>query len=125
MYVQGFVIPIPEAKKEAYRDIAEQYWTFAKDEGAIEHVEAWEADVPDGTQTDFRKAVTLKEGEKVLFSWVTWPDKATADAANEKMMNDPVMKEMGPDMPFDGKRMFWGGFSPIVAHQPAVSPQPA
>ena len=114
MYVQGFVIPIPEAKKEAYRDIAEQYWTFAKDEGAIEHVEAWEADVPDGTQTDFRKAVNLKEGEKVLFSWVTWPDKATADAANEKMMNDPVMKEMGPDMPFDGKRMIYGGFEPIL-----------
>jgi uncharacterized protein YbaA (DUF1428 family) len=115
MYVQGFVIPVPEDKKEAYRDVAEQYWPVAKANGALEHVEAWEADVPDGTQTDFRKAVDLKQGEKVLFSWVVWPDKATADAANEQIMNDPVMQAMDPaDMPFDGKRMIFGGFEPIL-----------
>jgi uncharacterized protein YbaA (DUF1428 family) len=113
MYVQGFVIPIPEAKKDAYRDIAEKYWPVASANGALEHVEAWEADVPDGEQTDFRKAVGLKDGEKVLFSWVTWPDKATADAANEKIMNDPAMQAMGADVPFDGKRMIYGGFEPI------------
>ena len=114
MSVQGFVIPVPEGKKEAYRDVAEKYWTFAKDHGAIEHVEAWEADVPEGKQTDFRKAVDLKEGEKVLFSWVAWRDKATADAANEKMMNDPVLDMDPSDMPFDGKRMIYGGFEPIL-----------
>lgn len=115
MYVQGFVIPVPEDKKDAYRDVAEKYWPVAKANGALEHVEAWEADVPDGTQTDFRKAVDLKAGEKVLFSWVVWPDKATADAANEAIMNDPVMQAMDPaDMPFDGKRMIFGGFEPIL-----------
>lgn len=114
MYVQGFVIPILEGKKEAYREMAEKYWPIASANGALEHVEAWEADVPDGKQTDFRKAVGLKEGEKVLFSWVTWPDKATCDAANEKIMNDPAMEEMGSDMPFDGKRMVYGGFEPLL-----------
>jgi uncharacterized protein YbaA (DUF1428 family) len=114
MYVQGFVIPVPEGKKDAYRDVAEKYWPVAKANGALEHVEAWEADVPDGTQTDFRRAVDLQSGEKVLFSWVTWPDKATADAANEQIMNDPVMQAMGDDMPFDGKRMIFGGFEPIL-----------
>lgn len=79
----------------------------------IEIVEAWEADVPDGKLTDFRRAVNLEEGEKVVFSWVIWPDKATADAAHEKMMADPRMEQMG-EMPFDGKRMVFGGFEPIL-----------
>lgn len=115
MYVQGFVIPVPEGKKQAYRDVAEKYWPIARKNGALEHVEAWEADVPEGKQTDFRKAVDLKDGEKVLFSWVVWPDKATADAANEQIMNDPSMSDMNPDdMPFDGKRMIYGGFEPIL-----------
>ncbi|HEU4650819.1 MAG TPA: DUF1428 domain-containing protein, partial [Croceibacterium sp.] len=106
--------PVPEDKKDAYRDVAEKYWPVARANGALEHVEAWEADVPDGTQTDFRKAVALEDGEKVVFSWVVWPDKATADASNEKLMSDPRMEEMGKDMPFDGKRMVYGGFEPIV-----------
>jgi uncharacterized protein YbaA (DUF1428 family) len=114
MYVQGFVIPVPKGKEEAYRDIAEKYWPLARDYGAVEHVEALEADVPDGKHTDFRRAVNLKEGEKVFFSWVIWPDKATADASHKKMQTDPRMQEMGSDMPFDGKRMIIGGFEPIV-----------
>lgn len=115
MYVNGFIIPVPEGKKEAYREMAEQYWPFAKANGALEHVEAWEADISDGKVTDFRRAVKAEPGEKIVFSWVLWPDKATADASNEKMMSDPEMEKlMSGGMPFDGKRMVWGGFEPIV-----------
>ena len=114
MYVQGFIVPVPAGKQDAYREMAEKFWPIAHDNGAIEHVETWEADVTDGKQTDFRKAVALKDGEKVVFSWVVWPDKATADASNEKMMSDPRMQEFGGEMPFDGKRMVYGGFEPIL-----------
>lgn len=114
MYIQGFIVPCPESDKQAYKDVAEKFWEIAKDHGAQEHVEAWEADVPDGKQTDFRKAVNLADGEKVVFSWVIWPDKATADASHEKLMADPRMEKMGTDMPFDAKRMIWGGFEPII-----------
>ena len=114
MYVQGFIVPVPADKRDAYREVAEKFWPIARDNGAIEHVEAWEADVSDGKQTDFRRAVALKDGEKVVFAWVAWPDKATADASNEKMMEDPRMNEFRDDMPFDGKRMVYGGFEPII-----------
>jgi uncharacterized protein YbaA (DUF1428 family) len=116
MYIQGFIVPVPADKQDAYREVAEKFWPIARDNGAIEHVEAWESDVADGKHTDFRKAVALEDGEKVVFSWVIWPDKATADASNEKMMSDPRMKEMMDpgSMPFDGKRMVYGGFEPIV-----------
>ncbi len=114
MYMQGFIVPVPADKQDAYKDVAEKFWPIAHDNGAIEHVETWEADVTDGKQTDFRKAVALKDGEKVVFSWVVWPDKATADASNEKMMSDPRMQEFGGEMPFDGKRMVYGGFEPIL-----------
>jgi uncharacterized protein YbaA (DUF1428 family) len=114
MYIQGFVLPVKEENKDAYREVAEKFWPIANDYGATEHVEAWEADVPDGKQTDFRRAVALEPGEKVVFSWVVWPDKATADASQQKMMEDPRMKEFGEGMPFDGKRMIFGGFEPIV-----------
>ncbi|MGX7894767.1 DUF1428 domain-containing protein [Tsuneonella sp. HG222] len=114
MYLQGFIVPVPAEKQDAYRDMAEKFWPIAHDNGAIEHVEAWEADVSDGKQTDFRRAVALEDGEKVVFSWVAWPDKATADASNEKLMNDPRMDEMGKDMPFDSTRMVYGGFEPFL-----------
>jgi uncharacterized protein YbaA (DUF1428 family) len=77
-------------------------------------VEAWGDDVPDGKVTDFRRAVQAKDDEEVVFSWFEYPDKATRDAANEKMMSDPRMKDMGDTMPFDGKRMIMGGFSTIL-----------
>lgn len=112
MYINGFIIPVPTDKKDAYHQIAAAFGEFSKEFGVLEIVEAWEADVPDGTLTDFRKAVNLEEGEKVVFSWVIWPDKETADASHEKMMADPRMKEFG-EMPFDGKRMVIGGFEPI------------
>ncbi|QKG69952.1 DUF1428 domain-containing protein [Erythrobacter mangrovi] len=119
MYVNGFVVPVPEDKKDAYRDVAEKFWPIAHDHGCIGHVEAWEADVKDGQHTDFRKAVDLKPGERVVFSWMTWPDKETADAAHEKMMADERMAtQFGPPdgsgMPFDGKRMIFGGFEVIL-----------
>jgi uncharacterized protein YbaA (DUF1428 family) len=117
MYVQGFVLPVKADVKDAYRDVANQFWPVARDYGATEHVEVWEADVPDGKQTDFRRAVALEEGEKVVFLWVIWPDKATCDAAHEKMMSDERMKAMDMDnMPFDGKRMIFGGFEPLVVN---------
>ena len=81
-------------------------------------VESWGDDVPDGKLTDFKGAVKAKADEVVVFSWLEYPDKATRDAANQKMMADPRMKEMGADMPFDGKRMIFGGFAPLVDEGP-------
>src|SRR5688572_14983502 len=114
MYVQGFVAAVPEASKDAFRTMSEAWWEIAKDYGAIEQVETWEADVPDGEVTDFRRAVQLKEGEKVIFSWVIWPDKATADASHEKMTADPRFNQLAAPPAFDGKRMIYGGFEPVV-----------
>jgi uncharacterized protein YbaA (DUF1428 family) len=118
MYVQGFVIPVPEGNKEAYREVARKFWEIAKDYGALSQIECWEADVKDGTTTDFRMAVKAEGGEKIVFSWMTWPDRATAEASHEKLMSDPRMESEfsnadGSDMPFDGKRMIIGGFDPL------------
>jgi len=122
MYINGFIVPVPEENKEAYRVVAEKFWPIARDYGCIGHVEAWEADVKDGQYTDFRKAVDLKQGERVVFSWMAWPDKAAADAAGEKMMADERMATEfgapdGSDMPFDGKRMVIGGFEVIFSQE--------
>ncbi|MFN3863316.1 MAG: DUF1428 domain-containing protein [Erythrobacter sp.] len=118
MYVQGFVIPVLQDKQEAYRKVAETFWPIARDYGALSQIECWEADVKDGVTTDFRTAVKAQAGERIVFSWMTWPDRETAEAAQDKIMNDPRMAEQfgapdGSDMPFDGKRMIVGGFSPI------------
>ena len=115
MYIQGFVIPVPDGKKEAYREVAQKFTDIMKNHGMLEVVEAWEADVPDGVNTDFRKAVKLEDGEKVVFSWVVWPDKATCEAAHESMMSQEFAEQVGEDMPFDGKRMIFGGFEPLVS----------
>ncbi len=114
MYINGFIVPVRADQKAAYQDVAEKFWEIAKDYGALEQVEAWEADVPDGKVTDFRRSVNLEDGEKVVFSWVVWPDKATADSSHDKMMKAPRFEEMGTEMPFDGKRMVYGGFDPLV-----------
>ena len=114
MYVSGFVIPVPEEKQAAYKKMASDAGKFFKEYGALEIVEAWEEDVRDGEHTDFRKAVEAKPGEKIVFSWVIWPDKATSDAAEKKMLNDDRMKPPA-DMPFDGKRLIFGGFKPIYS----------
>ena len=118
MYVNGFILAVPEGNKAAYKDMAEKFWLIAKDYGAKSQVECWEVDVPDGKTTDFRRAVKCEDGEKIVFSWVTWDDKEAADTSHDKMMADPRMAEFGKpdgsDMPFDGKRMIYGGFEPIV-----------
>ncbi len=119
MYVQGFLVPVPQGNEDKYREVAEKFWEIAKDYGALSQFECWEDDIKDGVHTDFRRAVNLREGEKVVFAWMTWPDKSVADAAHEKMMSDERMQTEfgspdGSDMPFDGKRMVFGGFRPIV-----------
>jgi uncharacterized protein YbaA (DUF1428 family) len=114
MYISGFIVPVPAGKKAEYQAMAEKFWDIAKDYGALSQVETWEADVKDGKVTDFRRAVNLEPGEKVVFSWMTWKDRATADASHDKIMADPRMKAMGEAMPFDGKRMVFGGFEALV-----------
>lgn len=112
-YYSGFVLAVPTANRQAYIDHATKSWPMFKRRGALRMVETWGADVPHGDATDFYRATQAKDGESVLFSWVEWPDRTTADAAFADMMTDPDMAAMG-EMPFDGKRMFWGGFDPVV-----------
>jgi uncharacterized protein YbaA (DUF1428 family) len=113
-YVQGFVVAVPAANKEAYRKHAADAAPIFREFGATRLVEAWGDDVPEGKLTDFKGAVKAAPDEVVVFSWLEFPDKAVADAANEKMMSDPRMKEMGASMPFDGKRMIYGGFASLA-----------
>jgi uncharacterized protein YbaA (DUF1428 family) len=112
MYVCGLVIPVPEEKKEAYRAWAESSARFFKDYGCLEIVECWEDFVPDGKETDFRRAVAAKEGEKIVFIWQVWPDKETFFASEERMHKDPRMDGAG-EPPFDAKRLILGCFAPI------------
>lgn len=114
-YVDGFVAPVPDGNKEAYRALAQQAATVFLDHGAVRVVEAWGDDVPDGKVTDFARATHRKEGETVIFSWIEWPDKAARDAGWERSMADPRMQpEPEEARPFDGMRMIYGGFAPIV-----------
>ena len=113
-YFEGFVVPVPAANRDAYRKSAGQFGPIFQEFGVQRHVEAWDSDVPEGKVTDFRKAVDAKDDEKVVFSWFEYPSKQAREAANEKFMSDPRMKEMGENMPFDGKRMIVGGFDAIV-----------
>jgi len=114
-YFEGFIVPVPEANKDAYRKMAADFAPMFKEFGVRRQVEAWDSDVPEGKVTDFRMAVNATPEEKVVFSWFEYPDKATRDAANEKMRSDGRMKDMDPaSMPFDGKRMVMGGFDAIV-----------
>jgi uncharacterized protein YbaA (DUF1428 family) len=112
-YIEGFVVAVPRANKDAYRNFAAGSVTLFKDCGATRQVETWGDDVPDGKVTDFKGAVKAKPDEAIVFSWLEYPDKSTRDEANKKMMEDPKMKEMGERMPFDGQRMIYGGFEPI------------
>lgn len=112
-YIEGFVAAVPRANKAAYRDHAAGAVAMFKEFGATRQVESWGDDVPDGKVTDFKGAVKATPDEVVVFSWLEYPDKSTRDQANQKMMNDPKMKDMGAQMPFDGKRMIFGGFQPI------------
>ena len=112
-YVDGFVIPVHADRKEAYREMAAKAAPLFREHGAIAVVECWGDDVPHGKVTDFYRAVAAEEGETVVFSWVLWPSREVRDAGNEKIMKDPRMQPDGA-MPFDMKRLIFGGFSPFV-----------
>jgi uncharacterized protein YbaA (DUF1428 family) len=111
-YIDGFVIPVPEGNKEAYRAMAAKAAPIFKEYGATRIVECWGDDVPDGKVTDFKDAVKAEAGETVVLSWVVWPSRAVRDEANPKIMADPRMA--GFDMPFDGKRLIYGGFEVLL-----------
>ena len=113
-YFEGFIVPVPEANKEAYRQHAAGAAPMFQELGVGRMVESWDSDVPEGKVTDFRKAVDATPDEKVVFSWFEYPSREARDAANQKFMSDPRMEKMGADMPFDGKRMIMGGFDAIV-----------
>ena len=117
-YVDGFVIAVPTANKQKFIEHAKLGDTVFTDLGAIRVVECWADDVPEGKTTDFSKAVQAKADESVVFSWIEWPDKETRDAAMKKMMsddfNDERMDAKKNPMPFDGHRLIYGGFVPIV-----------
>ncbi|SMO95174.1 DUF1428 domain-containing protein [Paracoccus laeviglucosivorans] len=112
-YYSGFLLAVPTANKQTYIDHAKKAAPMFKRWGALRMIENWGVDVPRGKVTDFYMATQAKDDETVVFSWIEWPDRATADAAYEKMMSDPDMQSMG-EMPFDGMRMMWGGFEPVV-----------
>jgi len=109
-YVDGFVAAVPNERKDAYLAHSEMAWPLFQEFGATAMWECWGDDVPDGELTSFAMAVKAEPGETIMFSWTVWPDKATRDAGWGKMMADPRMAEM----PFDGKRMIYGGFAPIL-----------
>jgi uncharacterized protein YbaA (DUF1428 family) len=112
-YVDGFVLPLPNGKEDEYRKMAEMFAAKASDLGALGTVEALGDGLEHGHTTDFFRAVQAQDGENVVFSFIMWPSKEVRDAAWEKIMADPEMQP-GGDMPFDGKRMFWGGFKPLL-----------
>jgi len=113
-YLDGFVVPVPQGSKDQYRQMAEKMAGKCRDLGALHVIEGWGDDVQHGKVTDFYRAVNAEEGENVVFSFILWPDKGTRDKGWEKLMADPEMQPGAQPMPFDGKRMFWGGFQPIV-----------
>jgi uncharacterized protein YbaA (DUF1428 family) len=112
-YVDGFVIPVPKANREAYMKFAEEAAAVVKEYGALKVVECWGDDVPEGKITSFPMAVKSEEGETVVFSWIIWPSRAARDEGSKKVMADPRMQP-GKAMPFDGKRLIYGGFEMIL-----------
>jgi uncharacterized protein YbaA (DUF1428 family) len=118
MYIDGFVMAVPTANKDKFTTHAESADSVFIDLGATRVIECWGDDVPDGETTDFRKAVKAKDDEAVVFSWIEWPDKQTRDAAMAKMMSedfsDERMDQEKNPMPFDGKRLIFGGFAPVA-----------
>ena len=113
-YFEGFIVPVPEQNRDAYKKHATDFAPLVQEVGARRMVESWDSDLPEGKLTDFRKAVEAKPEEKIVFSWFEYPSRQERDAANQKFMSDPRMEEMGKNMPFDGKRMIMGGFDAIV-----------
>ncbi|MDR5739359.1 MULTISPECIES: DUF1428 domain-containing protein [unclassified Caballeronia] len=115
-YVDGFVVPVPIQKIDAYRAMAEEAGKIWLEYGALQFVETIADDVKAGEVTSFPQSVQLKEGETVAFSWILYDSREQRDAVNEKVMNDPRLKAMmeNAEPPFDPKRMFFGGFKTLV-----------
>lgn len=117
-YIDGFVIAVPTANREKFIRHANEGDSVFMELGALRVLECWGDEVPEGKLTDFRRAVQATPDETVVFSWIEWPDKATRDAAfarmQEMMKTDPRMDPEKNPMPFDGQRMIYGGFQPLV-----------
>ena len=120
MYIAGLVIPVPESKMEAYRRWAENGAKVFKRYGCLEIVESWEDFVPNGTQTDFRRAVQAQPGEKIVFTWQIWPDKESFEASEARMHEDGVL-DTAEEIPFDASRLILGCFAPL--HTMGRAPQ--
>jgi uncharacterized protein YbaA (DUF1428 family) len=116
MYVDGFVLPVPTANLVAYRKMAKRACKVWLDHGAVDYVEAVADDVKPGKWTSFPQSVKLKEGETVIFAWIVYKSRSQRDKINARVMKDPRLADMmdPKKLPFDGKRMFWGGFKAIV-----------
>lgn len=112
-YYQGFILAVPKKNRPAYVKMAGEAWGMFEKYGCLGIAENWGVDVPHGKLTDFYRATKAKPGEAAVFSWTAWPDRATCDAAARKMMAEMEGQQM-PEMPFDGMRMVWGGFDPIL-----------
>lgn len=115
-YIDGFVLPVPRKKVAAYRAIARKAGKVWREHGALEYIEAVADDVKPGKYTSFPQSVKLKKNETVVFAYIVYKSRAQRDRVNAKVMKDPRMNEMGDikDMPFDARRMFWGGFKTLV-----------
>ena len=113
-YVDGFVVAVPTANKEKYRQVAEQAAAVFKEHGALKVVECWGDDVPEGKVTSFPMAVKRQPDETVVFSWIVWPSREARDRGMKAAMADPRLQPDAQPMPFDGQRMIFGGFEVIV-----------
>jgi len=115
-YVDGFILPLPKKNLQAYRRMAQKAGKIWKEYGALEYIECIGDDVKPGKLTSFPQSVKLKPDETVVFSWIVFKSRAHRDRVNKKVMEDPRLAAMmeGKDMPFDGKRMVYGGFKTLV-----------
>ena len=113
MYVDGFVLALNKNSLEAYKAMLPAMVTFFKAQGATQYVECVGDDVPYGKLTSFPRAVMATDDEVVIFSWIVYPSKEVRDAANQKMMSNPDMEKLMEGIEMDGKRMIFGGFTPI------------
>ena len=115
-YVDGFVLPVPEKNLADYKRMARKAGKVWREHGALEYIECVADDVQPGKVTSFPQAVKLKPGEVVVFSWIVYKSRRDRDRINKLVMSDPRLADMmdPKSLPFDGKRMFWGGFKKIV-----------
>jgi uncharacterized protein YbaA (DUF1428 family) len=113
-YIDGFVVAVPSANKQAYLDMATKVNALFMKHGALEVVENWGVDVPEGKLTSFTMAVKREDNESIVFSWIKWPSKQVRDAAWGVLMQDPLMQPGANPAPFDGKRMIFGGFETML-----------